>query len=510
MYMLFSIEDGPAAQAIGDLCYTNPFSARRIDLERAALGEAFRDSQNVWSRASSRFESPNLPTLRERTSSLLHAAHARLQRGTTPSEADRDIYDELTRYYLFDRFADELTALVVARMSAGAATSRERVTFYRAFHAEASRIYGAHPCFVDRIAQLPHLFATAVQVRLAFALIYQSILGTSSAATHLRGATWQSIFTHDMRRYERALYARMHEIPTLVLGPSGTGKELVARAVGLAPYVPFDGETQRFAASLAADFRALNLSAMAPTLIESELFGHRRGAFTGAIDERRGFFELCTEHGAVFLDEIGELDQGIQVKLLRVLQSRQFQRVGDAGTQAFRGKVIAATNRDLAAELAEGAFRKDLYYRLCADVVHTPTLAEQLAQAPEDLRIFVENAVERVLTVPQEVAPLVEQIVRFIEQRLGATYPWPGNVRELEQCVRSIIVHGVYTPLPQASSAQSDHLDRALASANLTADALLDRYCAAQHALHGTYQDVARKLGLDWRTVKARVAAAER
>jgi transcriptional regulator with GAF, ATPase, and Fis domain len=276
--------------------------------------------------------------------------------------------------------------------------------------------------------------------------------------------------------------------------------------------MPFDGSTQRFGSALAADFNALNLSAMAPTLIESELFGHRRGAFTGAVDERRGFFELCGEHGAVFLDEIGELDQGVQVKLLRVLQSRQFHRVGDAKTRVFRGKVIAATNRDLASELAAGAFRGDFFYRLCADIVRTPTLAEQLKEAPEDLRTFVENAVERVLFAPDEVAPLVDDIVCVIERTLGPHYVWPGNVRELEQCVRSIMVQGGYTPMSVTSShdARRDALDQVLADSELTADELLDRYCAAQHAQLGTFQSVARKLGLDWRTVKARVAAAAR
>jgi DNA-binding NtrC family response regulator len=511
--MSLFVRDGlPAAEAIAELCYTNPFSARRIELERRALGTAFRDAQPVWNRASSRFENPNLAALRERTGQLLHAAIGRIERGKAPSASERRVYGELARYHLFDRFDDELSALIAAQLEPRENGSAERVPFYKAFRAEVERVYGARGIFAERVQQAPHLFATSVQVRFAFAMIYQSILGTSASATQLRAATWQSIFTHDMRRYERALYAHMHQIPTLVLGPSGSGKELVARAVGLARYVPFDAAGQRFAGPLGDDFSALNLSAMAPTLIESELFGHRRGAFTGAIDERRGFFEQCGEHGSVFLDEIGELDHGVQVKLLRVLQSRQFQRVGDAYPRAFRGKLIAATNRDLAVELAAGAFRADLFYRLCADIVRTPTLSEQLAQAPDDLRTFVENAVERVVREPGEVAPLVTEIVDFVERELGSDYAWPGNVRELEQCVRSFIVQGRYSPLlrPREESFQAagDALDRVLARTQLSADELLDRYCAAQHAQQGTYQDVARKLGLDWRTVKARVAAA--
>ena len=104
-------------------------------------------------------------------------------------------------------------------------------------------------------------------------------------------------------------------------------------------------------------------------MIESELFGHRRGAFTGAVEDRSGWLETCGPHGAVFLDEIGELDAAIQVKLLRVLQSRTFQRIGETKPRRFEGKVIAATNRDLDEEIGAGRFRSDLYYRLCADVV---------------------------------------------------------------------------------------------------------------------------------------------
>ena len=108
-------------------------------------------------------------------------------------------------------------------------------------------------------------------------------------AARLRGAVWQSIFTHDMRRYRRSLYRRMGAITTLVTGPSGTGKELVARAVGMSRYIPFDAKTQTFSAGFRGAFHTLNLSALSPTLIESDLFGHRRGAYTGALEDRAGW-----------------------------------------------------------------------------------------------------------------------------------------------------------------------------------------------------------------------------
>jgi DNA-binding NtrC family response regulator len=149
-------------------------------------------------------------------------------------------------------------------------------------------------------------------------------------------------------------------------------------------------------ARAAAAFFAVNLSALSPTLIESELFGHQRGAFTGAAQDRAGWLETCGRHGAVFLDEIGELDAAIQVKLLRVMQSRLFQRIGETTPRRFEGKVIAATNRDLAQEITAGRFREDLYYRICADLIATPTLREQLADAPEDLRNLLRIVAGRV------------------------------------------------------------------------------------------------------------------
>ena len=224
-----------------------------------------------------------------------------------------------------------------------------------------------------------HLFACYFQVRRAFHFIFRNIVGASMAAARLRAAIWQSIFTHDLRRYRRVLYHRMGDLTTLITGASGTGKELVARAIAMFAYIAFDAKSRRFEADFAEGFYPLNLSALSPTLIESELFGHRRGAFTGALEDRAGWMEVCPPAGTIFLDEIGDLDPAIQVKLLRVLHSRQFQRLGDTKSRPFRGKIMAATNRDLPEQIAAGRFRRDFYYRICSDLIETPTLAEQLS-----------------------------------------------------------------------------------------------------------------------------------
>jgi transcriptional regulator with GAF, ATPase, and Fis domain len=260
---------------------------------------------------------------------------------------------------------------------------------------------------------------------------------------------------------------------------------------------------------------AVNLSALTPTLIESELFGHRRGAFTGAASDRQGWLEVCGPYGSVFLDEIGELDLAIQVKLLRVLQGRVFQRIGDTKPCRFEGKVIAATNRDLMCEMAAGRFRSDLYYRICADVVRTPTLREQLRDAPGDLRTLTLIVTRRALRdSAEEPARAAAEVERWILTHLGADYPWPGNVRELEQCVRNVLVRGEYRPRLAADEPrdagvvpddEAGRLAEAMRQGALTADQLLQHYCALSYAQTHSYLATARRLSLDRRTVKAHI-----
>ena len=361
---------------------------------------------------------------------------------------------------------------------------------------------------VPAAREAPHLFAACYQVRRAFHHIHANILGESAPARRLRAAVWQSIFTRDPRRYRRALYARLGDIPTLVTGPSGTGKELVARAIGLARYIPFDPAAERFAEPAGGAFFPLNLAALSPTLIESELFGHRRGAFTGALQDRGGWFEACPALGTVFLDEIGEVDLGIQVKLLRVLQTRTFQRLGDTEDQRFAGKLITATNRDLEALIAAGEFREDLYYRLCADLIETPTLAERLRDTPTELRTLCRVIAGRVVG-DDETDDVATEAEAWITAHLGPDYAWPGNVRELEQCVRNLVIRGHYRPRRTSPSADPRRgFADAVVAGTLDADQLLRRYCTLVYAQTGSYTETARRLGLDRRTTRLKVDPA--
>ena len=205
----------------------------------------------------------------------------------------------------------------------------------------------------------------------------------------------------------------------LVTGPSGTGKELVARAI--------------HDASPRADkpFVALNCAALAPGVLESELFGHERGAFTGAMGKRIGRFERA-HTGTLFLDEVGEIDAGIQTKLLRVIQESEFERVGGAGTIQVDVRIVAATNRDLRDAIREGTFREDFYYRLNVFSLQL----EPLSRHPEDIPVLLEHFLRR---FSEETGKNVNKVSPDI-MRFFMRYPWPGNVRELENVLERAVV----------------------------------------------------------------------
>ena len=268
-------------------------------------------------------------------------------------------------YLVFYRFRHDFDKVIQRAIETG--KEDQRITFFHRFAEDFDRFFRSSEFAVNVPYDYALLLAFGFELRRAYYHIFRFIVGTSAAAVQLRGQIWQSIFTHDMERFQRALYDRMGDIITLICGPSGSGKELVAQAIGLSRFIPFDGERLRFEEDFIRAFYPLSLSALSPTLIESELFGHRKGAFTGALADRPGYFEVCGSYGTVFLDEIGDTDAEIQIKLLRVLQTRRFQRLGDTEPQVFRGKVMAATNRDLEKDMQAGRFREDFYYRICAD-----------------------------------------------------------------------------------------------------------------------------------------------
>jgi Nif-specific regulatory protein len=222
----------------------------------------------------------------------------------------------------------------------------------------------------------------------------------------------------------QAVYEQVHLVArsratVLLTGESGTGKELVAKAI----HCNSDRGSKAFV--------RLSCASLPETLLESELFGHEKGAFTGAVGRKEGRFELA-DGGTIFLDEVGEIPLGLQVKLLRVLQEREFERLGGKTTLKVDVRVVAATNRNLAREVREGRFREDLYYRLNVVPIHLPPLRERR----EDIALLAHHFLRRFCGENQK------EIKGFSREALPVLtrYDWPGNVRELENAVERMVV----------------------------------------------------------------------
>jgi hypothetical protein len=391
---LFAPDQQTAAAAVAQLTYCNPFTVDRIETERLALGSSAESSDTrFWHLEDSQdLGNPNLAPLIAVASALADHGRAALAEAQS-SAAEREQYADVVLFHLYHRYRDDFDQLI--------AKGRCKVAFYPAFKRDFDHYLGLQN--LPEAFEAPHIFACFYQVRRAFHHIFYYILGGSRPAADLRAEVWQSIFTHDMRRYRRALYAQMRDFTTLITGPTGTGKELVARAIAFSAYLPFDVDTCQFD-DIRDQFNSLNLSALSPNLIESELFGHSRGAFTGAHQEHVGWLEVCSAEGTVFLDEVGELDPLIQVKLLRVLQTRTFQRLGETREREFRGKIIAATNRNPTAEIAARRWRQDFYYRLCADTVSTPSLREQIDDSPAELHRLIRHLADHIVGATEGAA----------------------------------------------------------------------------------------------------------
>ena len=279
----------------------------------------------------------------------------------------------------------------------------------------------------------------------------------------------------------------------LIQGETGTGKELVARAI--------HGRSQRRERPLIK----VNCAALPRELVESELFGHEKGAFTGATQQRRGRFELA-DGGTLFLDEVGELPLDIQAKLLRVLQEQEFERVGGSKTLRTDVRLIAATNRDLRRQVDAGAFRSDLYYRLNVVPLALPSLRERREDIPRLIAHFLARAARKLGKPLAEVSPA------FLEQALS--YDWPGNVRELENVVEraAVLARGaqleIGEPLlsgPVRPAAKTDAARPTLGTLEVVErDHILSVLEQTQWAIEGE-RGAARILGLNPSTLRGRL-----
>ena len=307
------------------------------------------------------------------------------------------------------------------------------------------------------------------------------------------------------------------DAPVLILGETGSGKEVVARAI----------HTRSRRA--AGPFLRINCGAIPSELVDSELFGHERGSFTGAVGERKGWFERA-DGGTLFLDECGELPLAAQVRLLRILQDGQFERVGGEKARHVDVRIIAATHRDLQTMVAESQFRQDLWYRLAVFPVHLPPLRERLSDIPALAAHFAIRAAKRLGLPP--LVPSADDI------SLPVDYPWPGNIRELAAVIERAAILGVgkrldvsralgspnrvglslalsrqegpvgsEVPLPTLDQAMARHIEESLTRTRGTIEGP-DGAAALLGINPHTLRSRMRKLGVNWRAYRRRAGVS--
>ena len=495
MKTLFTDQERKQASAITALIVVNPFSDRRIETEKSILGDKHFQHYDLWrNRQGLLYVNPNLKIIDELAEQLILRKRASWpQDPGAISPQELDLWDLLVIDWLFEKYRGSIRERLKT-------SSKEQIyDFYKDYLADFHHFLLEIPRPLPSNYSPGRIFAICHQMQIAFDSIFEFIAGGSSAAAQMRAEIWQSIFTCDLRRYYQQTYATMKNFTTLITGESGTGKELVARAIALSQFIPFDESKLCFQIPFQNCFLALQLSAMPQTILESELFGHRKGSFTGAIDDHVGYLEACPQCGSIFLDEIGDVSAEIQIKLLRVLQNRTFQRIGETNPREFNGKIIAATNRDLEDACERNTFRRDLLFRLCADTIQTAPLRQLLNHDGQELWHFVTVLAQRMLN-GEEATRFAEESTQWITDNLGLDYPWPGNVRELEQCLRNILIRGRYLPLKKK---QTPSPIQTLLEQNLPADEVLSQYLTALYQRENkNLAKTATIAQLDRRTVK--------
>ena len=460
---------------------TNPFSDQRklVDLRIAGLSEKIQ-----------------IPEIEEAIKKVRERITALKRKGLTKvdqfCEADRKLLEHVFLFQFFYSFRDKFDQFILDQIKAGDISIP--VPFVPQIHAFFIS-KGFDPGSINRY------IAVCYQIRRAFYFINRTLIGTSAAMKNLRFQLWNNVFTRNIDLYDRYMWDRMEDFSTIILGGTGTGKGTAAMAIGRSGYIPFDQKKGCFSESFLKSFIPINLSQFSESLIEAELFGYEKGAFTGAVKKFKGVFSRCSANGSIFLDEIGDVSIPIQIKLLQVLHERHFCPVGSHKAERFRGRVIAATNRSIKKLRRSGAFRDDFYYRLCSDTIIVPSLRQRILEDPNELDNLLCFTVERIVGRPSP--ELSEMVKTAIVKNLGLDYSWPGNVRELEQCVRNFLVGQDYKGDDKYGEPDaSPQLFESILKGNLNTQALISGYCSFLYKRHSNYEEVARRMQIDSRTVK--------
>ncbi len=471
---------------------------------RAALSNPFSDERTELDIRIA--ECPHAISLDERLDCVLEKVKERVGRLEDEGKANVALYNDEDKvmmqaafifeiFFLFSKKFDELIANQIknGETPCHVPFGKDAISMFlkRGFSIREARRY----------------FAVIYQLKRAYYFIDEALIGQSPCMEELRRHLWNNVFTYDIKLYAQYLVNRMEDFSTLILGETGTGKGTAAAAIGRSGYIPYDPDRIIFKESFMGSFISINLSQYSESLIESELFGHKKGAFTGAIKQHMGIFSRCSPYGSILLDEIGDVSLPVQLKLLQLLQERTFSPVGSHETLRFNGRVIASTNKSLEELRGNGLFRNDFYYRLCSDCIVVPSLYERVQQNPNELKLILSNIIERL--TGEKSDELVTLVAESIEKNPGRQYTWPGNVRELEQATRRILLTREYTGdrlFPDTGN--REELISGINSGSLDSQELISRYCVLLYERYGTYEEVSRRMNLDRRTVKRYIEMA--
>jgi hypothetical protein len=465
---------------INEAAFSNPFDPARLEKYCELAGEK-KPTQNVDSdKLARRIESEGLDLKNWKKEA---------------KGKKRQMLRTAALFYLYQSHNHDLRDLVLKQDASPEAVVTHPVT---------DRLYRDLLEYGFSQEQAGGFVGMAFQFRRAYHFTTHALKGSGQIMQQLRMHLWRSIFTDDIDLYESHMWNRMQEFSTLLLGPTGSGKGVAASIIGRSSYIPYNPQKSQFTRNFASGFIELNLSQFPASLIESELFGHRKGAFTGAINDYDGHIRRCPSNGVLFLDEIGELQPDLQIKLLHLLQDRKFSPVGSHESHRFQGRIVSATNQPLDDLRERGVFRDDFYYRIATDVIRLPTLQQRLAESPAELNELAAHFLEQVLG--RKDSRLEEETLTALSKQIPKEYPWPGNVRELEQAIRSLLLTGhfetsVYRP-------ESMGWNEGARAGKLTAAELLSGYCHMLYQQLGSYEAVARRTDLDRRTVKKYVDAS--
>lgn len=466
---------------VSNLTFSNPFEAGTFELAYKIAGGRFRTRETLNKKL--------IAAIRQK---LDENVFRRRMTWKDFSGEDRELIRVTSLYEVYHSCMTAFDELILQQIDRGVEPCT--VTF-----AKATLALICQRGF--ETGQALQYFAFYYQLRRAWYFIFHGLIGKNPSMEKLRAHLWRSVFTHDAHWYEQFLWNRMEDFSTFLVGETGTGKGTAAAAIGRSGYIPFDETQEIFVESFMGNFIEINLSQFPESLIESELFGHQKGAFTGAIESHRGVFALCSKFGSIFLDEIGDVSIPVQIKLLKVLEERNFTAVGSHEKLHFSGRIIAATNKSVPELRESNIFRKDFYYRLCSNVIQVPTLRKQIEEEPASLETLLRHTIQRI--VGAQSPELEGMVLSVIGREVGPQYHWPGNVRELEQAVRCVLLNRDYCgeiegwcEAPTSVSGATFH------NLQLSAQELLSAYCTALYEKHKTYEKVSEITKLDPRTVK--------